>query len=175
MNACRKTESRRDDLATRLPVAEARVTLKKVALVRREIRLSVLAVRALAFQDLIRRSGAFPMFLAFTGFHDLLVTGASPMQNRFLGGGKVHQAERAVVRCRCRALVLALLRISRDVVIQPVALERDQRADNLGALIASDDLLILIGRGVARIVAGLLGVRAQLEIVPELPIATAAA
>lgn len=61
-----------------------------------------------------------------------------------------------------------------DVFGQLMTLKRDHGPEDFGAHIALDTLLILVRRGVARVVTGLFGVRPQLQVVSELPIATAA-
>lgn len=97
------------------------------------------------------------------------------MQNRFLRGDKVQRAKGAEVRRQSRGRRdLVPFFILGDVTEQLVTLKRDQGSDDAGAQAALDTLLILVRRGVTRVVAGLPGVRPQLEIVSKLPIATAA-
>lgn len=106
-----------------IPVAKFRMAKKEMTLVRREIRLLPLAVRALP-----RR--VQQTFLALARLYGFLVTRGSPVQDRFLGGGEVHRAEGAEVRRRLRGrrdLVLG------DVTGQLMSLKRDQRAEDLGA------------------------------------------
>lgn len=141
---------------------------KQMILVRRKIRLLLVAVRAISLR--VQQT-----FLALARLHGFLVTRGSSMQHRFLGGNEVHRAEGAEVRRRSRVHHdLALLLVLGDVISQLVTLKRDQRPEDLGAQIALDTLLIHVRRGVARGVTGLPGVQTQLEVVLELPIATAA-
>ena len=63
---------------------------------------------------------------------------------------------------------------SRDVGGQLVTLKCHQRSDNLRAEVALDSLLIVVGRGQALLVAGLLHVLPKLQIVAESAIAAAA-
>lgn len=115
-------------------------------------------------------------FLTLACLYSFLVTRGSPMQNRFLSGDEVHRAEGAEVRRRSRdrRRDLVLLFVLGEVTGQLMTLKRDQGPDNLGAQIALDTLLIHVRRGVARGMTGLFGVQSQLEVVSELPIATAA-
>jgi len=136
----------------KLPVAKFRMAKKKMTLVRREIRLLPVAVRTLT--RCIQQT-----FFALACLYGLLVTRGSPMQNRFLSGGKIHRAEGAEVRCRLHGLRdLVLPFVLGDVTGQLMTLKRDQGPEDLGAQMALDTLLIHVRRGIARDMTALFGV-----------------
>lgn len=140
-------------------------------LVRRETRLLLVAVRAISRRAFPRR--ALP---ALARLYDLLVTGGSPVQNRFLGGAEVHRAERAEVRRRPRDRHLSALHclVVGDMTAELMTLQRDEAAHDLGAHVATYTQLIVVGRGAARDVSGLPGVQSQLQVVAKSPIAAVA-
>lgn len=155
--------------ASRTSVANFRMAKKEVTLVLCKIRLLLIAVRALP--HCLQQT-----FLALARFHSFLMTRSSSMQNRFLGSDEVHRAKGTEVRRRSRVgrHNLGFSLVLGNVTGQLMTLKRDQRAHDLGAKIAFDTLLIHVRRSVTRSVTSLFGVQPQLEVVSELPIATAA-
>lgn len=144
------------------------MTIEKMALVVRQIRLFLLAMGALSTD----RGGRRRAPATLPSLHHLFVAGRPSMENSLPRSGEVHRAERAEIGRRV-ALAVPLRRLRR-VAGQLMALKRHQRPHYPRAQLALHPLLILVARRQTLLVARLLRVYTKLQVVTEPAVATGA-